>query len=111
MAEPVPMRPKKVKARPTPVKFKISGVEIDFAKVVPMVAGDWTALKRQGVKLGPNNNLLDDPDAMVEFVLWFAQKVQPAITREAVLEVPIHRVMRAVQFIHAASEDFDEDPN
>lgn len=99
------------KEPPKAVRATIGGVEIDFKRVVPMVAGDWTALKRQGVKLGPNNNLLEDPDAMVEFVLWFAQKLQPGIHRENILDLPIAKVMAIVRYIHEASGSDDDDPS
>jgi hypothetical protein len=98
---------------PKPVRVTIRGKEFNFGEVVPMKAGDWTALKRQGVKLGPNNNLLEDPDAMVAFVLWFAQKIAgDVISRDDILELPIAKVMQIVRYIHEASNaDEDDEKN
>ena len=104
------MAPRKT-APPRPVIVTIAGMEIDFSKTVPMLAGDWTALKRQGVKLGPNHNILDDPDAMVTFVLWFAQKVNGGLTREMLLEVPVTKVIAAALYIHTMSSEDITDPN
>lgn len=95
---------------PPPV-FKMKVGEIDFAKAMPMMAGDWIAITNSGVKLGTNHNLLEDPHSAISFVLWFAQKVNPAVTREMILEeVTFARVIKAMIYIQLRAED-DPDPN
>lgn len=105
-----PAKPKK--APPKPIILKLRVGDIDLSKAVPMLTGDWTALANQGVKLGPNSNLADDPHALAKFVHHFAAKVNPAVTHDMILEeVPITRSIKAVQYIHEASEEDQTDPN
>lgn len=102
--------PKKEKRKP--LVLNIGGFKLELAKALPMQMADYTLLARQNVKIGPNTNLLDDPDALAKFALHFCQKVEERITLEMIQELPLMRVIRAVQYIQGASQEMDdEDPN
>lgn len=94
-----------------PVVLMIDSLRVDLSKCVPMLAGDWVILKRIGVRLGPNHNLVDEPDAMVSFVLHFVHKLHPDVPREKLLELPMARLIKAARYLNEASQTEDDDPN
>lgn len=101
----------KKKERIKPVVLMFGTLRLDLSASLPMQTGDYTILARQGIKLGPGTNLLDNPDALTTFVLHFCNKINEAITREMVAELPLVRSIKAAQYIQAASQEMDEDPN
>lgn len=106
-------KPAAAPLKPVILKFKDKAhPDIDLSKALPITAGDWSALKKKGVKLGSDHNLIDDPDAMIEFVLWFAQKAVngETVNRDMILDIPVTRCIAAVQYLHEGSKDAG-DPN
>ena len=84
--------------------FKIGPHDVDFSKAIPLTLGDAKKLKAIGLDLLKMQEL--DADQLVAFVTYIAQKAEPKVTENDVLEVPLSIVAVIAQMV-AAEPDAD----
>ena len=63
------------------MKLTIAGKDVDLSGAFPVTLGDLRALTREGV-LNKKGDLDAGPDEVAKMILYFARKVNDAITEE-----------------------------
>lgn len=86
-----------------PCRIKINGLEIDFARCVPIAAGHMIALEdRTGIKLmSSGSETLTSVKRIIQFVHFFANVIDERVREEDVAVLPFDVVAWIARWINA----------
>ncbi|NJM10621.1 MAG: hypothetical protein HC889_00710 [Synechococcaceae cyanobacterium SM1_2_3] len=98
--------------RGKPLKFSIAGVEVDFKAAVPMKAGDYEILAtKHNINMVAGDNVLNDPTKIIDFVHYFANKLNERIRREDIqAHLDMSQCAKIIMYVSDSSAVVWDDP-